>query len=313
MKKSIQKVLMAAFVLAATLMLAPSVDAKAYGITQINPAKDSITVTWTAEPDATNYKVYVGESYSDAVLYAVLPATATQYTISGLPAGCEKYVAVKYTYQSSSGNTYEYNVGSDYDLRTVPAKVTGVKQEKWWYFIKQFDVIWDDVESADSYEWIVYNNSGKKLKSGTATGNRFTYSKKVSNTMVYKVKVRAKSTICGKTYTTPWSSYGYFFTQPRVKSVKATNGKLTIKWDKISGATGYEVFVSTKKTTGYKKVKTVSKSKSSVTIKKFKSSKIKKSKKYYVFVKAIKKVGSRKYTSGKLYYWNSKNSSYGYF
>ena len=88
---------------------------------------------------------------------------------------------------------------------------------------------------------------------------------------------------------------------------------VTLKWAKINGATSYDVYVSTSKTKGYKKVKTVGKSKSSVTIKKFKGKKIKKSKKYYVYVAAAKKVGKKRYDSGRLYYWNSKDTKYGYF
>ena len=314
MKKYIQKLVLAAFVMAATIMLAPSVDAKAYGLTQVNPAKDSITVTWAAEENVINYYVYVGEDSSTATLYATLPATATSVTIRNLPAGCERYVQVKYTYKRTYNNTVgESSVGSDYDLRTIPDKVQNVRQERWYYYLKSFNFEWDDQEAIDKYEYVIYKNSGKKLKSDTTTSTSSSYSKKVSNEMVYKIKVRGTSTICGQTYTTPWSSYGYCFTQPRVKSVKATNGKLTIKWAKISGATSYDIYVSTKKTTGYKKVKTVGKSKSSTTIKKFKGKKIKKSKKYYVYVAAAKKVGKKRYDSGRLYYWNSKDKSSGYF
>ena len=130
---------------------------------------------------------------------------------------------------------------------------------------------------------------------------------------VQRKRFPTQSTICGQTYTTPWSSYAYCFTQPRIKSVKVSGNKLTVKWDKINGATSYDVYVSTKKTTGYKKVATVGKSKSSATIKKFKGKKFKSSKKYYVYVAAAKKVGKKRYDSGRLYYWNSKSSGYGYF
>lgn len=314
MRKSMKKLLVAAFMLAAFFALVPSVEAKAYGITQTNPSKNSITVTWEAKNDAINYSVYVGEDYSSLALVATLPATATSYTVTNLPAGCERCVQVKYTYKRTYSDTvYESSVGSEYNLRTIPDKIQNVRQEKWWYFIKTFDVTWDDQEAIDSYEYIIYKNTGKKLQSGKTTGIKCSSTKKISNTMVYKVKVRGTSTICGQTYTTPWSSYAYCFTQPRIKSVKVSGNKLTVKWDKINGATSYDVYVSTKKTTGYKKVATVGKSKSSATIKKFKGKKFKSSKTYYVYVAAAKKVGKKRYDSGRLYYWNSKSSGYGYF
>ncbi len=318
MKKSIQKLLMAMFVLAATMILMPATDAKAaYGLTQSNPSKNAITVQWspTTNRNATEYRVYVGNNYSDQTLYKTLPLTTTSITIGNLPAGVERSVSVKYTYISTYDNSVSESTLGSGDFKTIPDKVSNVRQDRWYYYIKQFNVVWDEVQAADSYEYIVYNSKGKKLQTGTTTkyGRNFSYSKKVSNNMVYKVKVRAISEIMGTTYTTPWSEYCYCFTQPRVKSVKATNGKLAIKWDKITGATGYDVYVSTNPKKGYKKVKTVGKNTSSVTVKKVKGKKVKKSKTYYVYVESVKKVGKKKNTSGRLYYWNSKNTGSGYF
>jgi len=309
MKKGMKKLVLAMFVMVATLVFAPKVDAKAYGITQTNPAKNSITVTWTAKDDATAYYVYVGEDYSTSTLVATLPANATSYTINGLPAGCERYVGVKY----KNVRGYEGSVGSEYDCRTIPDAMTKVYQERWYYFLKSFNVEWEPLEAADTYEYILYNAKGKKLASTTTYSTSMSYSKKVSNNMIYNIKVRAVSEICGQKYYSAWSNTCYCFTQPRVKSVKASNGKLQIKWQKITGATGYDIYVSTKPTTGYKKVKSVGKSKSSVTIKKFKGKKIKSSKKYYVYVASKKKVGKTTSTSGRLYYWNSKNKKSDYF
>lgn len=314
MRKNIKKLLLAAFVMAATFILAPSVDAKAYGITQVNPAKDSITVQWTPESRSViNYMVYVGTSSSDAVLVATLPSTATSYKVANLPAGVERYVKVAYTYKSSSSNTiYDSYVGYE-RCRTIPVVVNNVRQERWYYYLKSFDVKWDELEAADSYEYELYNSKGKRIKTGTTSSTSMEHSKKVSNNMIYKVRVRATSQIAGQTYTTAWSPYCYCFTQPRVKSVKVSGSKLTVKWQKISGATGYDIYVSTKKTKGYKKVKSVGKNASSVTIKKFKGKKFKSSKRYYVYVAATKKANGTKYDSGRLYYWNSKDSGSGYF
>ena len=313
MKKSIQKLFAALFVMAATLILTPSVDAKA-ALTQVNPAKDSITVQWEPEDRVINYMVYVGTSSSDAALAATLPATATSYKIANLPAGVERYVKVEYTYKSSYGDkVYDSSVGSIWDARTIPVVVNNVKQERWYYYLKSFNVEWDKLEAADSYEYELYNSKGKKLKSGTTSSTSISHSKKVSNNMIYKVRVRATSKVAGQTYTTAWSPYCYCFTQPRVKSVKVSGNKLTVKWQKITGATGYDIYVSTKKTKGYKKVKSVGKNASSVTIKKFKGKKFKSSKRYYVYVAATKKANGKKYDSGRLYYWNSKDTSSGYF
>lgn len=111
----------------------------------------------------------------------------------------------------------------------------------------------------------------------------------------------------------PYSSTAktYCITQARVRSVKLSNKKLTIKWNKVPGATGYDIYVSTKKNSGYKKVKSVSAKASSCTITKFNRKKLTK-KRYYVYVETKKKVGRKTYKSNGLYAWQSNSSGYIY-
>ena len=85
-------------------------------------------------------------------------------------------------------------------------------------------------------------------------------------------------------------------------SVSVKNGKMTVKWEKVNEAQGYEVYVSHKKNNGYKKVKTItSKSTTRATIKKFNGKRFNKNSEYYVYV-----VGTRK-TNGKI---NRSSSNY---
>lgn len=135
---------------------------------------------------------------------------------------------VEYDYSSAYSSTiYHSTVGSLYDAVTLPGKVTGLKQERWYYFINQFNAV----------------------------------------------------------------------------------------WTKQEGATGYDVYVSTKPTTGYKRVKSVGKSTYSATISKLSGKKFSSKKKYYVYIVTKKKVGKVTHKSGRLYYWNTKSpvSSFGYF
>lgn len=316
MKKSLKRFILSFMMVAFAFAAVPVVKAQA-SVSQTGATQNALTVQWTPESKALRYYVYVGDDSSTAKLYATLPASATSATISGLPAGSKKYVKVMYDYQGYS-KVYTYTAGSVYDAKTIPGKVTGLRQSKWWYFIKKFDATWDRQSGADGYEWIVYKSNGKKLKTGVTSYNSSTptfSSPKISNNMVYSAKVRAYSTINGKKYTGAWSDASYFFTQPRVTRAKVSGSKLNVKWKKVSGATGYTVYVSTKPKSGYKKVKTVGKNTSSVTISKLKGKKFSPKKKYYVYVTTNKKVGKRKYDSGRLYYWDTKSptSRFNYF
>ena len=66
--------------------------------------------------------------------------------------------------------------------------------------------------------------------------------------------------------------------------------KATVKWSKVTGATGYEIYMSTKKSSGYKKVGTNTKNnKISYT-----KTKIKRKKKYYFKVRTYRIVNGKK-------------------
>lgn len=80
-----------------------------------------------------------------------------------------------------------------------------------------------------------------------------------------------------------------------IKKLKKNQAKLT--WKKVKNATGYEVYQSMKKNSGYKKVKKITKNKT-VT---YKAGKLKKKKTYYFKIRTYRKAG------GTTYYGNYSN------
>jgi hypothetical protein len=80
----------------------------------------------------------------------------------------------------------------------------------------------------------------------------------------------------------------------------------------MDGVTGYNVYVSDKKTSGYKKVKSVKANKSSVTVSKYGKKKFKKNKTYYIYVQAYKKVNGQTFTTGVNYVTVLKRNSTSY-
>lgn len=104
-----------------------------------------------------------------------------------------------------------------------------------------------------------------------------------------KHTVRTVLTAYGK-QDSPVTDLTYYVTpvlgKPTLK-LKAGKKKITVKWSEVSGASGYIIYRSTKKTKGYKAVKTVD-SGSTVS---FVNKKLKKGKKYYYKVIAYRTVG----------------------
>ena len=93
-----------------------------------------------------------------------------------------------------------------------------------------------------------------------------------------------------------WSDVTYFARSPYSKvNAKASGKSIRLSWNKVSGATNYTVYISSKKNSGYKKVGTIKKT--STTINKYGKSALKSGKTYYVRIRTYKTVGSTKYWS----------------
>jgi fibronectin type 3 domain-containing protein len=95
------------------------------------------------------------------------------------------------------------------------------------------------------------------------------------------------------TYYGEWSdvkSFNLIPNKPKLSSVKNIKTKTAvIKWKKVSGVTGYEVYRSTKKNSGFKKIATVKKAKTVS----YKDKKVKKGKTFYYKIKAYKTVNKK--------------------
>ena len=306
-----------AMVLIATLCMgAGSTKVKAADVGYISSVqqtgadKHAVTVTWTPVSDATSYNVYYAD-YSKGydAEYVLAGSTAdTSYTITGLDDGSKYDVKVAPVNATGEG----YGKSCYDDVITLPDSLSYLKQTKWWYFIHQLDVEWEKQNAVDGYEVVLYDNNGKKVSKQILTGSYSYYTTfKNMKHKVYTVQARSYKVWNGTKYYSSWSKI-YCLNQARITSAKVSGNKLNIKWGKVAGATSYEVYVSTKPKSGYKKVATVSKNKSSYTVKKVKGKKISSKKTYYVYVKTVCKKGKTKNTSGALYYWNTKSNGFGY-
>ncbi|WP_408072506.1 fibronectin type III domain-containing protein [Butyrivibrio sp. JL13D10] len=290
-------------------------SAKAYGVRQTAQTQNSVTISWDKVTPLRNCQItslYLGysEDYETASNNAKakqikLPVGATSYTFNGLKPGTEYEVKV---YYDEAGKNYKgqnvaytHSVGS-ITIKTTPGQVTGLNQLRWYRYIETVDIGWNIQTAADGYEYLFQTHKGKTIDSGVTPSASF--SEKIKNYVVYKAQVRAYSTINGVKYYGDWSPTGFFFTQPSkgntdsVVNAKVSGSKLKVSWKKMDGVTGYNVFVSNKAHSGYKKVKSVKANKGSVTVSKYGKKKFKKNKTYYVYVQAYKTVNGHTFTSG---------------
>ena len=317
--KTIRILITALMFLTGTLVITSGAQAadSRYYVSMEAPAQtqygtDNAVISWKLSyisssntTETAGYNIYLGEDYGSTKLFAKTPNTF--YKITGLEDGKKYYVKVEpYAADGSIGS------GRSLTIETMPARVKNFRQERWWYLINMLEVAWDRIETADTVNISLYNSKGKKVQSKILSPSSSSVSFSKMKDEVYTVKIQASRTINGNTWQTPVSTI-QCFNQARISSAKVSKKKLTVKWKKVGGATGYDIYVSTKQKSGYKKLKSVGKNTTKATFSKFKGKSFNPKKTYYIYIETKKKNGKRIDKSGRLYYWNTKNTATGYF
>ena len=290
-------------------------SAAASVVTGSNYAADSVTVHWTKVPGAKAYYPGIAENRTDAEAAAkkhgvTLDSSVISYTFTGLKPGTIYYVALRCVYAGSGGDVEE-TVNTSI-MKTLPGKVTGVTQAKWYANNKKVYVTWD-AQTAASFRYVFMDKYGKRIREGACYTNSF--DERIDNKKCYSFKVKSEAIVGGKRYETDWSETIYLFAQPMIKSynygndfaVKIEGKALKIKWNRVKYAnSGYNIYVSKSRDKGYTKVAHVGKKISGKTIRSFKGNKFKKSGTYYVYVEGLRKQNGRVSSTGIGYVWEYK-------
>ena len=152
---------------------------------------------------------------------------------------------------------------------------------------------WSKVSGAKGY--VVYQKkSGKWSRIKVTSSNSYTVSKLKSGTTyqfcIKPYKTSGSKTVYGNTSKTLTTS-----TNPATVSFKLTAGskKATVKWSKVTGASGYKIYYKTSKNGSWKSLKTVNNKTTSYT-----KTGLTKGKTYYFTVKAYRTTGGKTYNGG---------------
>lgn len=275
------------------------VDVKAANNGSFTPGtitSTSATITYT-NVSGTTYYLGVGLTSSDAVTdakehdHAVVSGNAI--TFSDLSAGNKYYIVAL--------NTSDESLATGSFTTTIGA-TSNLKVKKYKTFQGDATISWTD-QTACKFKYVLKNVSkSTTLKSSTTDASSLTFSG-LSADYIYKITVTPYlATGSSDDANSDNSATTYIIPQSMITEtddgfdISVKNKKLYVNWNEISNVTGYEVYVSTKKDKGYKKVAVTNKStKSSATIKKYKGSKFNAKKTYYVYVLPKKKVSGTVY------------------
>ena len=199
-------------------------------------------------------------------------------------------------YNLSKVNIVDKNgaVITEIPQKPSPSAPTAFKAAKSSY--NSIKLTWKKAKGADSCQIYRYNGKTKSyalLKTLSANTTAYTDKSLATNT-TYKYKIRSCVSVNGKTYYSGFSTVSSAkptLSQGAItKLSKSGKTAVKIKWKKIAGANGYQIYRATKKTGTYKKVATVKKgSKVSYTNKK-----LKKGKTYYYKVRPYRTVSGKK-------------------
>lgn len=175
---------------------------------------------------------------------------------------------------------------------TKPAAPSKVKAASAAY--NKIKLTWAAVSGANGYEVCQYNSSTKQYsRVASATGTSYTRGS-LKTGQKYTFKIRAYKTVNGEkiygSYSKAVSAKPTLSSAAGVKAKNSKKGTVLVSWKKVSGASGYEVYRSTKKSSGFKKVAAVKKG-STV---KYTDKKLKKGRTYYYKVKAYRTVSGKK-------------------
>ncbi len=263
----------------------------------------SMTLKWKAVPGANAYVVTYRKTGASSNTEKSVRTTKPTVTLKKLSASSTYHVTVYGVRKTGNGKYYTkagYSSSkSAYGLGVTPGKVTGVECDYYWQTIKEISVNYKNISSAEGYQVEVWTaNKKKDTKIATAWAGAYAPDIKKSvfgkHNMI-KIRVRAYTeNYNGKKVYGKWSNWKYACPQPDVTKIKKSGKGLALSWDKISGATRYEVYASTKQKSGYKKVKTTTSTRFTLTS--FNKKPLKKGKTYYFYVVAYKKVGGKYYS-----------------
>ena len=266
------------------------------GVKATSNGYNSIKVTWNKSYNIKGYEVYRATSKTGkyTLKKTVTSGNTLSYTNTGITTGKTYYYKVR-----SYAIVNDKKLYSDYSSivytkskLSKPSVTLSAGSEK--VYVK-----WKKVSGASGYE--VYRATSKTgkytLKKTVTSGNTLSYTNTgLTIGKTYYYKVRSYVVVNDKKLYSDYSSIVY--TKPKLSTPSVTlsagSKKAYVKWKKVSGASGYEVYRSTSKTGKYIKVKTLTSGNTTS----YTNTKLTSKKGYYYKLRAYRTVnGNKVYSS----------------
>ncbi len=227
----------------------------------LKPYYNKVKVSWKAVPQASGYEIYRSTKKTSGfkLVKKITNGKTTTFTNEGLRCGVVYYYKLRAVLKVAGKSQYDtYTAVASVRTRPLPTKITGVSKVDY----HSLQITWTKVEGANRYA--IYRSTkkdGTYKRIGTAEAKTTFTDKKCTCARRYYYKVKAyRKTQTAQTYS-QYSEAKSGYTRPSKAEIsgdtKYNATKTILKWKKIPQASGYEIYRSLKKSSGYKKVKTV--------------------------------------------------------
>lgn len=277
-----------------------SIDATAYEF-----EKDEETNMYYAKKKIDKFsvtgiknKTYTGEEITQSIVVKDGETTLTEGT-DYTAAYDNNTNPGKATITITGKGNYAGTISKTFIILPEATKISVKSQDTSWVEVK-----WNKVTGASGYEvYMATSKDGKYTKIATIKGNSTLNYKKtgLKAGTAYYLKARPYVAVDGTNYYGGYSGAVNAITKlvaPTLK-VKAGSEKATLSWNKVAGASGYEVYMAASKNGTYRKITTIKKGTTVTYTKKG----LRANRTYYFKVRAYKTVDGKnvysKYSSNK--------------
>ncbi len=244
-----------------------------------------ITLSWSKVTGAKGYIIYQVKSGKWERIKTITDASTLSYKVKKLKAGTEYNFCVK-AFTKDEGTLL--SAATKLLTATAPDKVSGLTAAQSTSAIK---LSWKKAAGADGYRIYQYNAKTKKWVSiKTLKKSTLSYKvEKLADGTAYRFRIKAYKKVDGVTI---WSGSTEIKTAtkpsaPVISLLTSSGGKAVLRWFDTDGETGYQVYVSTKKDSGFKKLGTYKAGTTKAT-----ASKLTVGNTYYFKVRTYKKLDS---------------------
>lgn len=214
---------------------------------------DTSKITWAAVSGATTYRIYRSTQPTTGYKKITTVTNTTQYVDKGLQNGTKYYYKVR-AYAAKIAGAYSTTAS----VKPVIKKTSKVTAKS--VSASAVNVSWKKVTGASKY--VIYQSTKKSSgykKVATVSSKKLSYkATKLTTGVHYFYKVYAlKNGIKGKASTAVYAA-----PKPnKVTQISVVSGgdmKAVLSWAKPAGASAYRIYRSTTKSSGYKRIATVS-------------------------------------------------------